>query len=465
MPAKRVLIINSNENFYKRLENCFLDNNFYVFTVDMGVKAIQMIKNKLFDLVVLSSSLPDISGLKLISRIKEIYSNVIIIVVSEKGSVLESIRAIKLGADDYIAKAEHSFDDFCIKIVRSAKRILSNIDSKGAEKDHLNSGLSGDGIFIYDDIIGVSKKMVELFKLLEKIASLPSTILIEGESGTGKNLIARAIHSMSDRKESPFVTVSCPAIPMALLESELFGHEKGAFSGAVKTKIGLFEKANGGTLFLDEIGTISPDFQVKLLRVIQEKKVHRVGSVVEIPLDIRIISSTNADLYELVKSGVFREDLYYRLNVIKVVVPPLRERKEDIPYLLNHFLKKYSNMFNKKFKGFSDSVIKLLQAYHWPGNVRELENLVTHTLAVTDEKEIIEEKDIPNIDELKMPKNSVKIFITSENYYKVRESFEKAYLKNILETCNFNITEASKMSGLSRQWLYKKIRKYGVMAE
>ena len=483
MSKINILIIDSDRGWWTDIINDLKKRGFEVAVTKRGADALREIGQRKYRAVVMETNLPDINGIKLFERLKEKDRSISIIFVTECRSIENSIRAIKGGANDYILKSSGSRKSLKKRVIKSIERALKKGQLEALnhkvedEKDNYltykelttgpvqdyNNILPDGSIFVYRGIVGKSKKMLELFRMIEKISSLPSTVLVEGESGTGKDLIARAIHEMSDRRMGPFVIVSCPAIPGTLIESELFGHEKGAFSDAARTRPGYFELANGGTIFFDEIGAMSKEFQVKLLRVLQEKRIRRIGGTEEIPVDVRVVSTTNSNLDELVKKGEFREDLYYRLNVIRIVVPPLRERKEDIPHLLEYFLKKYAAMFNKNVRSFSDNVIKILQEYHWPGNVRELENMVEHVVAIIDNKEEISETDIPDFDMYKIPRNSLKILVPITNYRFARDKFEREYLKSVLETCRWNISEASRVMGMTRQGLYKKLKRYNLV--
>jgi two-component system response regulator HydG/two-component system nitrogen regulation response regulator NtrX len=305
--------------------------------------------------------------------------------------------------------------------------------------------------------------MQEIFQLIKKVAFTSTNILITGESGTGKELIARSIHRQGSRKNGPFVAINCAAIPSELMESEMFGHEKGAFTGAHTRTIGKFEHANGGTLFLDEISVLRSDLQAKLLRVLQEREIERIGSNKPIKVDIRVISATNTDLDDAVMQGKFRQDLYFRLNVVPISIPPLRERREDIPLLVKHFLNKFNAAFNKKIPGFTEKAVNALMKYHWPGNIRELENLIERIVVLLPGNEQIELRDIPleiltdsnqNLQDLKLEKMGL---------IRIREAVEKRIILNVLEATKWNQTEAAKILKINRNTLIQKARQLGIL--
>lgn len=319
---------------------------------------------------------------------------------------------------------------------------------------YLRSEMEGYHPFV--DIVGRDEKMLEIFELIKRVADSDATVLITGESGTGKELIARAIHQHSHRAQKPFVAVNCTAIPENLIESELFGHERGAFTGAVQRRIGKFELAHHGTLFLDEIGSMRLDMQTKLLRALQEREIERVGGERTLKVDVRVVAATNADLRELVKARTFRDDLYYRLNVIPIYVPPLRERPTDIPLLVHYFLEKYNRQFNRHVRGFSPAAMEVLQAYHWPGNVRELENIVER-LVVISNHEIIQQRELP-LDLQSTQTHFVDALDEEEcDLRKAVQQFEREYIRRVLEKTRWNQTAAARILGIHRNTLLGKI--------
>jgi DNA-binding NtrC family response regulator len=354
---------------------------------------------------------------------------------------------MKQGAFDYIVKP---FDPENVsQIIKRALKF------KMLEKENILLRKELEKKYGIDEIIGKSKKMEEIFDLIRTVADSEAVVMIRGESGTGKELIARAIHANSKRKYGPLIALSCGALPETLLESELFGYEKGAFTGAQYSRKGRIEMADGGTLFLDEIGDISPKTQVDLLRVLQEKTVYHLGSTKPIKIDVRIVSATNRDLEKAVQDGTFREDLYYRLNVVTINVPPLRDRKEDIPLLTNHFLKKFTIENAKKIDGFSGETMEMLIAYHWPGNVRELENVVEHAVVVCKTNEITP-GNLPET--LRREPQQTEPAPPA----KTLEDSEKRHIINILNENQWNISKSAKNLGIDRVTLYNKIKKYNI---
>ena len=315
----------------------------------------------------------------------------------------------------------------------------------------------------FDQIVSQNRTMIEIFQLIKEVAYTSSNVLISGESGTGKELIARSIHRQGNRNNGPFVAINCAAIPSELMESEMFGHEKGAFTGAHTRTIGKFEHANGGTLFLDEISALRSDLQAKLLRVLQEREVERIGSDKPIRVDIRVIAATNTNLEDAVSRAKFRQDLYFRLNVVPVSIPPLRERKEDIPLLANHFLNKFNVAFNKRIPGFGEKAIDVLTRYHWPGNIRELENLVERIVVLSTDDEKIDLRSIPIEILMNSDQEPEDSDYQKSGLIKIREEFEKRILLNVLEAAQGNQTEAAKILKINRNTLIQKARQFGIL--
>jgi two-component system response regulator PilR (NtrC family) len=373
--SARLLLVDDEASLLDFLSLLFHEEGYEVATADSAASARETLASSSFDLVLCDITMPDGSGLDLLREIKaEAAERTAVIMMTAYTSTESAIEAMKLGAYDYVSKP---FDVEELRLlVRKALEKIELYD----ENRHLRRELQGR--YTFANIIGRSSRMQSVFQLIEKVAKTPSTVLIQGESGTGKELIARAIHYNSNRASGRFLSINCGALPETLLESELFGHERGAFTGAVREKPGLFQEAAGGTLFLDEIGEMSLAMQVKLLRGLQEKVVRKVGGTREEPVDVRIITATNRNLKEKVAEGSMREDLFYRINVIPIELPPLRHRREDIPLLVNHFVDKYARATGTDGKRFSVEAMKLLEAYEWPGNVRELENVVERTLAL-----------------------------------------------------------------------------------
>jgi len=363
-----ILIVDDEKLLLKSLEKALSKDGYRVLTAANGRGALDCFEKNFPDLILLDVRLPDIDGMQVLKRIKEMDSNSAIIVMTAFSGIKGAVEAIRLGAYDYIAKP---FDiealEFIIARCLESQKIVAEVNQIRSTKKERYS---------FDRIITDNPRMKQLIELSKRVATNnQSTVLILGESGTGKELFANAIHYSGPRSNNPIVTVNCAALAEGVLESELFGHEKGAFTGAVKQKKGMFEMANGGTLFLDEIGEISQRTQVKLLRFLEEKKFQRVGGTENIEVDVRIITATNKNLLEEIREGRFREDLYYRLNVICISVPPLRERRDDIPLLVSHFINDYNKMLNKNIRNYDDKALAVLLDYDWPGNIRELRNI------------------------------------------------------------------------------------------
>ncbi len=362
---KRVLIIEDEKIMRITLEDFLKSKNYDVYTSENGLNGIDIFKREEIDCVITDVRLPDIDGLSILKEVKSIKPDVPVIIITAFGTIQMAVSAMKLGAFDYITKP-FSLDEFIIVLDRA-------IELKKIKEENIDLKRKFDNIISKHYLIGESRQIKEIYEISNRIADLDSSVLITGETGTGKELVANIIHYGGKRKDKPFVKINCSAIPGELIESELFGYERGAFTGAVSKKIGKFEFADGGTLFLDEIGDFPLHLQPKLLRVLQDKVIERIGGNKSIQVDVRIIAATNKNLLEEVKKGNFREDLYYRLSVIPINIAPLRERKDDIPYLVEHFIKKYNSRFGKEII-ISKEVISKLMDYDFPGNVRELEN-------------------------------------------------------------------------------------------
>jgi DNA-binding NtrC family response regulator len=425
-----------------------LEDTCEVRTVMDGAAALKVLAHEDIRLVILDLRLPDMEGLEVLLRIKEMDEYLGVIVVTAVGDVKTAVRAMQAGASEYLVKP---FDIETLQAV-----VERTLERQALMKEVLYLRSEVEGYHPFVDIVGRDEKMLEIFELIERVSDSDATVLVTGESGTGKELIARALHQRSHRALRPFVAINCTAIPENLIESELFGHERGAFTGAVQRRIGKFELAHSGTLFLDEIGSMRLDMQTKLLRALQEREIERVGGERTIKVDVRVVAATNADLRELVKAKAFRDDLYYRLNVIPVYVPPLRARKGDIALLVQYFLEKYNRRFNRRVRGFSLAAIEAMQAYDWPGNVRELENIVER-LVVISKHESIQLRELP-LDF--QPSHSPLIEQIEEDGYDLRKAvqqFEREYIRRVLEKTHWNQTVAARMLGIHRNTLLGKI--------
>lgn len=428
-----------------------VEKNYEVSTATSGEACLKYIREQLPDLVMLDIQMPGIDGIETLKRIKEFDIRIPVVMMSAHGTIEKAVKSMKLGAYDFIPKPLERD-----RLLITAKNALMASSLK-KEVDELKTELKHK--YTFSNIIGQSGVMQEIFKSVEKVVNSSVTVLIQGESGTGKELIARAVHyHSSTRANKPFVAVNCTALPESLLESELFGHEKGSFTGAVGRRIGKFEQANNGTIFLDEVGLMSQATQAKLLRVLQEREFERVGGAELIKVDVRVISATNRDLEEVMKKGEFREDLFYRLSVFPIKLPALRERREDIPLLAAHFLKKYSDQENKKVEGISSDALELLMAYNWPGNVRELENAIERAVVLTNEAEIAAKELPPAVRSI----GEKKIYESDNTLSSWIEKLEEDALRQALLENEGNISKTAKKLGIGRATIYRKAKKYGL---
>jgi len=398
--------------------------------------------------------LPQLSGMEILRRVKDTKPYIPVIMVTAYGTIKQAVEALKEGAMDYVVKP---FDVEELKIV-----VSQGLERGRLKQENILLKKQLREKYGFDNIIGKSKRMMEIFSLIEKIAATDSTVIVEGESGTGKELAARAIHLLSRYQERPFVSINCGAVPDSLLESELFGHMRGSFTGAVADKKGMFEVAEGGVLFLDEVGEMSPMTQVKLLRALQDKKIRRVGGTEEISVDIRIIAATNQDLKRKIEEGKFREDLFYRLNVLSLVMPPLRKRKEDLPLLVSHFIKKYCQEMGRKTKRIAPEVMNVFESYPWPGNVRELENVIERVVAI-EEREIITRDSLP--EELLAPHKKPDTTYLFEPGFSLNSHLDdiaKNYIKQARQAAGGKLRETASLLGISYRTLRYLIDKYSL---
>jgi len=449
MERATILIVEDEETQRSLLSGLLQKEGYTVEEAGNGANAIDLFRTKTIDLVLLDFKLPDMDGLAILKGVKEINPEVEIIMITAYGSIENAVNALKAGASEYLTKPI-DLDDllFKIKKIENKKHLVhENRVLKEALKDRLKS----------EDFIYTSEKMGEVVSLITRIAKTDSTCIIEGESGVGKEVVFNLVHQLSSRRNQPLVKVNCAAIPETLLESELFGYEKGAFTGAFQRKIGKFELANKGTVFLDEIGDLTPLLQAKLLRVIQEKELERLGGLHPVKIDVRLIVATNRNLEEEVKKGNFREDLYYRLNVVKIVVPPLRERKEDIPLLMDFFVKKYATRYKKNIVGFTRESRDQLIKYDYPGNVRELENMIERAIVLARGDHITLE-DIPHLSESNI--------VQAEGGIKETVGVvEKQMIMEALIKADWVQTRAAGFLGISERMLRYKMKKYAISRE
>ncbi len=434
------------------MEELFLKHGYETYTARNGVEALEIIQEREPDIVISDMVMPGMDGIKLLDEVKKKYPDIAVIMITAHGTIETAVEAMKKGAKDYILKPLR-LDEILSKI-----ETISQLKSLIKENQYLREKLSQK--YNFNNIIGKNRKMLELFDLIRDIAKTNSTVLIRGESGVGKELIANAIHYNSDRVKKPFVKVNCAVLAENLLESELFGHVKGAFTGAIRDKMGRFELANGGTIFLDEIGDISPNMQLKLLRVLQEGEFERVGGTETIKVDVRIIAATNRNLEEMMKNGKFRHDLYYRLNVIPLEVPPLRERKDDIPLLITHFLTKFNQQFNKNIEIIEDDALQALQNYSWPGNIRELENLIERAV-VLNKTGRLTLKDFPPY--IVQQESQFEIELDpNRSLTEIVDMYEKQIILKALRENNFNKLRTAEKLGIHRSTFMSKLKKYNI---
>jgi len=434
-----ILIVDDEESVRDSLLNWFIEDGYHVECAENAKKALHLLEDREFDIILADIKMPGMDGMEMHRRIKALNRDSIVIIMTAFASVDTAVQALKDGAFDYVTKP---FDpDDLSHLIRNAAAQISLRTENEALKSRV---ITLEDI---DDLIGKSEAIQNVLKQVESVAQSNSSVIITGESGTGKELVARAIHSNSSRKYFPLISVHCGALTESLLESELFGHEKGAFTGATFNRKGRFEMADGGTIFLDEIATISPKMQIELLRVLETKSFIRVGGNREISSDFRVICATNRDLKSMVQSGTFREDLYYRLNVVNITVPPLRERTDDIPLLVTHFIKKYCTSMSRDMITIEPAALKQLEQFEFPGNVRELENMIERAIVIGNGKEI-KLKDLP------MGKAAISSSVES------LEELEKRHIELILKKYEWNISRTARALNVDRVTLYNKIRKY-----
>ena len=445
-----VLIVDDEENVRRLLQKIFLKENYIGHIASNAEEALPIIDPFQVAVVITDIKMPGISGIELLKKIRSIDTSIQVIMITAFATLETAINALKMGAKDYITKPFNLEE-----VLLSVKKLIHSIDSTDIIDSHSKNNIDNINNSLSSDSISMRK----VIDMISCVADTKSTVMIYGETGTGKELAAHSLHHLSSRSDKPFIKVNCAAIPDSLLDSELFGYDKGAFTGAVVKKPGRFELANGGSIFLDEIGDISPTVQVKLLRVLQEREIEHLGGTKSIKIDVRIIAATNRNLEDLVKKQIFREDLYYRLNVVPINLPPLRDRKEDILMLANNFLSKASIISGRDKKQMTEGALKYLINYNWPGNIRELENIIERCVVITS-KEIITEEDLPLYITNYIPSTSkVK---HSDSLDTVIDNAEKEVLINALKKCNGNRTKASELLGISRRSLHRKIIKYTI---
>jgi two-component system, NtrC family, response regulator HydG len=475
----RVLVVDDDKALRLTVASAFSERDYDVDEAVDGEDCVNKIMSQKFDLVLLDVNMPRLSGLEALRQIKAYDSSIIVIILTAYSNVKDAVEAVRQGAYNYLEKPIRGED--LVALVDRALRAQNMVKAAGLSAPALEKEGVGR------DIIGGSGEMRRIHNLIDKVARVDSSVLIRGESGTGKELVARAIHMNGPRKDERFVAINCSAIPESLIESEFFGHEKGAFTGADSRKIGKFQFADGGTLFLDEIGDISPALQVKLLRALQEQKFTPVGANREVEVNVRIVAATNRPLEDMIKRGEFREDLFYRLNVLPMHLPPLKNRKEDIPALVDHFLRKFTQSYGPKVKGISVEASEFLLSYGWPGNIRELENVIEHAFVIESADyissaslpdsirglsrspslsfqkrgvEAIQSETAPNLDQL-----AFAIDLNNLDFQSQKEEFEKQFIISALKVFNGRINQTALHANIPKKTLLRKLEKYGLTAK
>jgi len=452
MERQTVVLIVDDEAGARDSLSLILEDEYDLCLAASGREALDIIDRRRVDLVLLDVYMDEMDGIEVLKRIKKTDEEIDVIMVSALDEAKKAVEAVKYGAYDYITKPFEPDE-----IVSAVSRVM---ERRHLQRENLYLRSEVDQWRDARPIIGESRKMKDVFRLVRKVAPADSSVLITGESGTGKELVARAIHQESTRRTKPFVAINCAAIPSELMESEMFGHERGAFTGAYTRAVGRFEFAHGGTIFLDEVGTLRLDLQTKLLRVLQEREIERLGSQKPIRVDVRVIAATNMDLGRAIQEGTFRRDLFFRLNVVPIYVPALRERMEDIPLLITHFLNKYNVTFHKKIPGMTRDAMETLMGYEWPGNIRELENLIERLVVLGADGEMIRLKDVPLDTLLKGCENLELLPSEDWGLFKARADFEKKVILKTLDRVQWNQSEAARVLKIHRNTLLQKMKEY-----
>ncbi len=446
-PKTSIMVVDDELIIRESFSQWFQKAGYKVETAPSGFKALEMLREFPYDLLFVDIKMPGMDGIELLGEVKKEYPGTFVVIITAYGSIETAVKAMKLGASDYLLKPFKPEQlDLVMEKINQQRRL-------SGELDYLKGRL--DTVTRFDNIIGRSKPMEEIFQLIAEVAQSDAPVLITGETGTGKELVAKAIHAKSKRNSHPFIAINCGAIPDSLLESELFGHQKGAFTGADQARKGFLEIVAGGTLFLDEIGEIALKMQVDLLRVLEEKKVVRIGARKPIPLDFRLISATCGNLEEKIAQNRFREDFFYRINVISIQIPPLRERKSDVPLLARHFLNKFRHETTKQVDHLTGDAMELLKRHDWPGNVRELENAMERAVVLSKSRSL-------DVDDFAFIRPSA-----SGDFKKKMTlvELEKHYIRQVLEETEWNVTQAAEILGIHRVTLHKKIKRFDLKAE
>lgn len=454
----RILVVDDEESIREFLEIMLRKEGYEVTCAEDGQKAIDVLKKKAFDMVVSDLQMPNLTGLELLKQVRDQHPDMLFMMITAFGTTETAVEAMKLGAYDYLTKP-FKIDEVRINIANALRSKNLEVENRTLKKELKQE-------YSFQNLVGNSDSMHRIYEMVRRVSQTPTNVLITGESGTGKEMVAKAIHYNGPLKDRPFVTVNCGAIPESLMESEMFGHKKGSFTGAVADKSGLFEVADGGTLFLDEVGELPLSIQVKLLRAIQERMIRRVGATDDTKVDVRIIAATNRDLEEMVKNGGFRQDLFYRLNVINIKTPSLRERSDDIPLLANHFLKKYNDRLGKAIGGISAEAMDLLKRYDYPGNVRELENIIERTVALEGGATILPESLPPFVNTPSGRKmassNEIQVTPDGLDLDKIMGQIEKELLIKAIHTAGGVKKKAAKLLNITFRSMRYRVEKYNL---
>ncbi|MCC6160070.1 MAG: sigma-54-dependent Fis family transcriptional regulator [Deltaproteobacteria bacterium] len=457
----KILVIDDNETMREGMETIITRMGHQTLGAAGGQEGVSLIENNAFDLILTDLKMEGMDGIEVLTRARQINHEAVVILITAFGSIEVAVDAIKKGAYDFIQKP-FSQDQLRLKVTQALD--FTQLAKKNELLEEQNRYLrkAESAHYAIDEIIGDSSALADIMKTVRKVAQGDSTVFIHGESGTGKELVARAIHELSPRAEKPFIKVNCSALAEGIMESELFGHEKGSFTGAIKRKLGRFELADGGTLFRDEIGDISAVIQLKLLRVLQEREFERVGGQQTISVDVRVICATNKDIKDEVQKGNFREDLFYRLHIVPIHLPPLRDRKEDIPKLIDHFLAKLMARTRKEIHGIEPSAMRALADYPWPGNIRELENVIEQTMVLCESRSIGRD-DLPSFlfQEQSMP--TLRSQLGKKPLNEILDDLERSLIKEAYEKSGQVKTETARILGIKTSALYYKLEKYGLL--
>lgn len=454
----RILVVDDEESIREFLEIMLKKEGYEVTLAEDGQKAKDLLTKKTFDMIISDLQMPHVTGIELLKHVKESYPDTVFMLITAFGTTETAVEAMKMGAYDYLTKP-FKIDEVRLNIHNALRSRNLEVENRSLKKELVKE-------YSFQNMVGNSQAMHSIYDMVRRVAQTPTNVLITGESGTGKEVVAKAIHYNGPLKDRPFVTVNCGAIPENLMESEMFGHKKGSFTGAVADKAGLFEVADGGTLFLDEVGELPLTIQVKLLRAIQERVIRRVGATEDMKVDVRIIAATNRNLEEMVQKGGFRQDLFYRLNVINIKTPSLRERRDDVPLLANHFLKKYNERLNKSIGGISTEAMEILKKYDYPGNVRELENLIERTVALEGGATILPESLPPMVNTASGRKmassNEIEIGDDGVDLDKVMGQIEKELLVKAIHAAGGVKKRAAKLLHISFRSMRYRIEKYNL---